>query len=167
MNCREAQDQIFAERDSAPDQDRRAALEGHVASCADCRRIRAHLAAIFISWREETEAVTLPDAAREWHAVRRRIRGGTAAGAEVTVARRRNLISWIAVPVGAAAALALAVYVSPPKTQTSSPRGHAATQIATAESIDVPSENASTMVFVDDKSGWLIVWANDAKPKTG
>ena len=165
MNCREAQDQIFAERDSAPESSRRAALEGHVAHCASCQRIRADLAAAFTMWRTDAEKVTVPDAEREWHAVRRRIRGGVEAGAARSERPRRNLVTWFAVPLGAAAALALALFVSPPKNSVTPPE--AAPQVASAESIDVPGRNASTMVFMDDKSGWLIVWANDEKPKQG
>jgi hypothetical protein len=35
--------------------------------------------------------------------------------------------------------------------------------VARADAVVAPGNNASTMVFVDDKSGWLIVWASDAK----
>jgi hypothetical protein len=36
-------------------------------------------------------------------------------------------------------------------------------QASRADSIEVPGSNASTMVYVDDKSGWLFVWASDLK----
>jgi hypothetical protein len=36
-----------------------------------------------------------------------------------------------------------------------------------ADFVEAPGRNASTMVIVDDKSGWLIVWASDASPKEG
>ncbi len=166
MNCREAQDQIFAERDGAPNDNRRAALATHVAECAGCRQMRDNLAAALGMWRTEVEKVTVPDAEREWYAVRRRIRGGVAAGTETTTARSRRIISWVAVPIGAAAALAVALFVSPPKSEIADP-GAAVTHVASAESIDVPSNTASTTVFVDDKSGWLVVWASDGKPKSG
>lgn len=166
MNCREAQDQIFAERDGAPDDSRRAALDGHVAHCADCRRIQDDLTATFALWRTRAESVTVPDAEREWHAVRRQIRGGVEAGTSATT-RSRWSFSWFAVPLGAAAALALALYVSPPRPDAVEPTDAALTHGASAESIDVPGSNASTMVFVDDKSGWLVVWASDGSPKSG
>src|SRR3954466_11888028 len=114
MNCREAQDQVFAERDGALDSTQRAALDSHVAGCATCRRIRADLATAFTLWRVEVEKVVVPDAEREWHAVRRRIRGGAEAGTETTARPRRNLVPWLAVPLGAAAATAVALFVATP-----------------------------------------------------
>ena len=165
MNCREAQHQLFAEGDGAPDNTRRAALDGHVAHCADCRRIRDDLAAALATWRRDVENVAVPDAEREWHAVRRRMRGGVEAGAERPVRPRRNLLAWLALPVGAAAALAVALL-------DTSPRPHggnvapAQPQVARADALETPGNNSSTMMFVDDKSGWLIVWASDA-PKSG
>ena len=161
MNCREAQDQIFTERDSAPDASRRAALEGHVASCAACRKIRADLAATFAMWRTDAAKTPVPDPDREWYAVRRRMRGGVDSGAEVTVAPRRNLMRWIAIPVAAAAALALSLSVVLQKPAPDGVRGPAR-PVARLDSIELPDNKASTMVFVDDQSGWLIVWASDA-----
>lgn len=163
MNCREAQDQIFAERDGAPDESRRAALDGHVAQCRDCRRIRDDLTAAFAMWRTDADRVTVPDAELEWHAVRRQIRGGAGTATET---RPRWSFSWFAVPLGAAAALALALYVAPSRPGAVEPDA-TATHVASAESIEVSGNNASTMVFVDDKSGWLVVWASDGKPKSG
>src|SRR6187549_930473 len=113
MNCREAQPHIFAERDGALDDLRRAALDGHLAQCDACRRIRDDLTAALTSWRADVNRVAVPDVEREWHAVRRRIRGGAETGAARSARPRRNLFTWIAVPVGAAAALAFALFVSP------------------------------------------------------
>jgi hypothetical protein len=39
--------------------------------------------------------------------------------------------------------------------------------MASAESVEAPGDPASTMVFVDEKSGWLIVWASDTAPRRG
>src|SRR3954463_16252637 len=117
MNCREAQDQVFAERDGALESTQRAALDSHVAQCATCRRIRDDLAAAFVMWRFEVEKSKVPDAEREWYAVRRRIRGGVEAGTQSGTARsRRNLVPWLALPLGAAAAAAVAFFVVPETT---------------------------------------------------
>lgn len=156
MNCREAQDRILTERDGALDETSRAALADHVAACAGCRRVQADLAAALEAWRADVANVTVPDAEREWHAVRRRIRGG-GTGTQRPVRSQRSLFAWIALPLGAAAAAALALFVSP------SPRFDPA-PIAHVDSVEAPGNNASTLVFVDDKSGWLIVWASDATP---
>ena len=81
MNCREAQDRILTERDGALDQTSRVALAGHLADCAGCRRVRDDLTAAVSAWRAEVANVRVPDAEREWHAVRRKIRGGDSAAA--------------------------------------------------------------------------------------
>ncbi len=162
MNCREAHSEISAERDGALDEIRGAALNGHLAHCEACRRTRDNLATALTSWRTQVASTPTPDAEREWHAVRRRIRGGSATGELVPANRRWNLFAWIALPLGAAAALTFAL-VRP----TQPPLAPASLQSAHADSVEAPGNNASTMVFVDDKSGWLIVVASDAQPKQG
>lgn len=156
MNCREAQDRILTERDGALDQTSRVALAGHLADCAGCRRVRDDLTAAVSAWRAEVANVRVPDAEREWHAVRRKIRGGETAAAG-PARSRRSLFTWIALPLGAAAAAAIALFVSPSPQFDPAPIAH-------VDSVEAPGNNASTMVFVDDKSGWLIVWASDATP---
>jgi len=95
--------------------------------------------------------------------VRRRIRGGAEAGAARITRPRRKLLAWVAVPLSAAAAVALAFFISP---QTS-PKIESVEHVARANSVEIPAENATTMVFVDEKSGWLFVWASDANPQQG
>lgn len=167
MNCREAQPQIFAERDGALDPVQRAALDGHLAHCDACRRVRDEFSAVFTAWRVDAIRVAVPDAEREWHAVRRRIRGGAETGAARPARPRRNLFTWIAVPLGAAAAVAVALFVTQPAPTTPVAVQHAVQHttphVARADSVEAPGNNASTTVFVDDKSGWLIVWASDTK----
>ena len=110
MNCREAQSQIFAARDGAPDESPRAALAGHVAHCAACRQIRDNLATALGAWRTDSTRAVVPDAEREWHAVRRRIRGGAEAGS-APVRPSRSVFAWLSLPLGAAAAAAFALVV--------------------------------------------------------
>ncbi len=153
MNCREAQDQILSGREPSPGDSSTGALAQHLATCAGCRRMQADLTAALASWRREAAVVRVPDAEREWHAVRRRIRQGATESPRWS----RSLLAWIAVPLGAAAALAFAFFVEPAPT-------FAAEQIAHVDAVEAPGNNASTMVFVDDQSGWLIVWASDASP---
>ena len=167
MNCREAQSRIFAERDGALDTPQRAGLEEHVAQCGACRRIRDDLTRAFTTWRNEVNRVALPNAEREWLAVRRRIRGGVESGAAQVSRPRRNLFAWIGVPLGAAAAVAVASFVllQPPATVIDPAKPVA--RIAHANSVEVTGDNASTVVFVDDKSGWLFVWASAPTPNQG
>lgn len=163
MNCREAQSRIFAERDGALDGNEHAALDGHLAECDACRKVRDGLAAAVTAWRNDATAVQVPDAEREWHAVRRRIRSESAPTA------RRPLFTWLVLPLGVAAAAAVAFTLFVPSTvPTVVPAPIAdATQVARVDAVEAPGNNASTMVFVDEKSGWLIVWASDAAPKSG
>lgn len=167
MNCREAQSQLYAEGTGAPNEASRAALAAHLEGCAGCRRIRDDLAAALTTWRTETAQLAVPDAEREWHAVRRRIRGGDAANLADT-GRRRSWLAWLTLPLGAAAAAAIAVFVSLPPEKPQAPATvPVPAHTARADFVEAPGNNASTMVFVDDKSGWLIVWASDAVPKQG
>jgi hypothetical protein len=167
MNCREAQSHLFTERDGALENNLRAALDGHLAQCDGCRKVRDNLTTAFAVWRIDVRQVTVPDAEREWHAVRRRIRGGAEAGAGRESRPRRNLFTFLAVPVGAAAAVALAFFVSPRSSTNITPENHEGANVARARAVEVSGSNAPTMVFVDDKSGWTFVWANEAGPKRG
>lgn len=113
-----------------------------------------------MAWRSEAVSTPIPAPEREWLAVRRRIRGGSEAGGSIRSAHpRRRLFPWIAVPLGTAAAFALALLLGPSGSDDSRSSVSAA-HVARADSVEVPG-NASTMVFVDDRSGWLIVWASD------
>ena len=161
MNCREAQSQVFAERDHPLDAAARAALDGHLSACEGCRRMRENFLAALTSWRTGVSHTPLPDPEREWLAVRRRIRGGDEASVTRSTRSRRNLFAWLAVPLGAAAAAAVALMVLAPGTGSPPPAG----QIARANSVEVAADNATTVFVVDDKSGWLFVWASD--PRSG
>lgn len=156
MNCREAQQQIFTERDGALSLEGRTALDGHLAHCDACRKIRADLAAALVYWKTEADAVAVPDGEREWHAVRRKIRG-----ADVAPRSRLKLLSWVALPLGIAAAVAFVILRPIPPSDEAA--AAAVPQVARVDSVETPGNNASTMVIVDQKSGWLIVWASDGK----
>lgn len=168
MNCREVQSHLFAEGERTPEGPARADFESHLATCAGCRRIRDDLTVTFTTWRNDVTAGPVPDPDREWYAVRRRIRGGAAAGTTSATQRTQKLLTWVGVPLGAAAAVAFALFLSPRATAPdAAPAVTAApAQVARADSVDVVANNASTMVMVDEKSGWLFVWA-DSTPKQG
>jgi hypothetical protein len=151
MNCRDAERQIFAERDGALDSNQRATLAEHVAHCGGCRRTRDQLAAAIESWRTTTQAVVAPDPGREWEALRRQLRGGVAA---VERPSRRKVIPWLALPIGAAAAIALALFVNRPPPAAPEP----GRQVAAVE----VSAGDGSVVFVDDKSGWVVIWEGDS-----
>lgn len=155
MDCREAQQRIFAERDGALDNSQRAALVAHTTHCASCREMRDRLATAIDSWRTSTRGVSVPDAELEWQKIRREIRGGASA----TV--RGVRLGWFALPVAAAAAIAVTFFVNPAGDGSPAPKERT---VARAH-VEASVENASPVVFVDDKSGWVFVWAATDEPK--
>ncbi len=164
MNCHEAQNALFADRDDPLAPSQQAALEAHLATCGECERVRHGLEAALSSWRDQSASVAIPDSQREWHAVRRRIRGGVEASGPATSRRRRGLFTWISIPIGAAAAaLAVALYVGPFSLKSPEP----APSLAQTARVNpaTPEPAASNMVFVDDKSGWLVVWSSESNLK--
>ena len=159
MNCRESLRLICAERDAPLASGTRSRLEVHLTACATCRQARSNLTAALESWRRRAASGKLPDAQHEWLAVRRKIRGGDQP--ETTTARSpwRVTLGWLALPL-VTALLAVALFLPrPPPIETT---GRLSPAMARADSVEVPGKGVSTMVFVDDQSGWLIVWANDA-----
>lgn len=161
MNCHESQTLLFAERDRSLEPSERASLDSHLANCAECTRVRAGLENAFTLWRTQQAAVTIPNSEREWHAVRRRIReGSNPESASYPKRRPAKWFPWLAVPLSAAAAIMISLYVDPFGLDNPNPV-QPRTQAVRVDSAGSAGE-ASTMVFVDDKSGWLVVWANDA-----
>jgi len=73
---------------------------------------------------------------------------------------------WRALPVAAATAIAAVIFL-PRSAPDQPPPGTDGPAFARANSVEVPGAPASTMVFVDEKSGWLIVWATDADGRSG
>lgn len=157
MNCHAAHRLLSAERDGTLATRERADLDSHLAECGDCRRARANIGAAIDGWRTSTAAIATPDVERAWHDIRREIRG---AGSEK--GHPAWGISRWAVPLAAAAAIAIGAVTVPrfltnPDT-TASTATVAKLEKARADFVEVPN-NASSMVYVDDKSGWLVVWA--------
>lgn len=165
MNCREAQSQIFAEGNGAPGKTPRAALQGHVAQCAACRQIQDSLTVALSEWRAGSGRAIVPDAEREWQRVRRRIRGGAEVG-DAPARVRRNIFAWLTLPLGVAAAIAVTLLVMQQR-PSESLFSNTPELTARADAVEAPGNDASTMVFVDDKSGWVIVLASDSAPKRG
>ena len=152
MNCRDAEPLLFAERDGALTSEERAALAQHVAACPACRRACADLAAANAALRTAAANVAVPDADREWQVLRQRL---TAQSPRRVGARRLAPVAWIGLSLAAAAALALA-FLGGHRPFGGNPD---AADLARAEFVEVKDSSASTMVYVDQESGWLVVWA--------
>lgn len=159
MNCREAISHLARNPETPLAAGLRSELEGHLAHCQSCRHTAAAIQAGLAAWRTAAARVEVPDANREWLEVRRRRRGELAPVEELRATARRFRPAWLALPL-AAAAIAAVIFFPRAAVEDRSSRPGAA--VARANSVDVPGGRSSTMVFVDDKSGWLIVWASDA-----
>lgn len=164
MNCHAVQQLLSAERDQTLGADSRAELETHLAGCAACRQMRATWAEAAEAWRATTAGARVPDERMEWQRIRRRLHGEPEREAHPA---RGIFTLWRSATLGAvAAAVAIGMLVGPAWFQGPSGAGALAASSAT-DSVEVGSDAASAMVFVDDKSGWLVVWAAGAPDKVG
>ncbi len=154
MNCHTVQQLLSAERDQTLGAEVRGPLEAHLAGCASCRQMRATLAEAAETWRATTASARVPDERLEWPRIRRRLHGEPTGVARST---RGIFTVWRSATLGAlAAAVAVGVFMAPewfrrPPT--------VAVASSLTDSVEVGSDASSAMVFVDDQSGWLVVWA--------
>jgi anti-sigma factor RsiW len=154
MKCHDAAPLLSAARDGALSTPQRAELERHVAGCAACRQLQDELAAATGAFRADAARVTVPDADEEWRLVRARLRAPTQKS-------RRGLapITWIGVPLAAAAAIAVAFFIGRPAPLGDSMLAGGTTELAHADFVEVTDPNATPIVYADKESGWLVVWA--------
>ena len=177
MNCRDNESLILAERDGALTKEQSAALSDHVAACPSCHKLRADLATALAAFKTDIASVRVPDAGEAWRDLQGRLHESP------QPAKKRPLapIIWFATPLAAAAAIVLvflggglpsahppaavdALEPPPPPPAPVSPALVAAIadEVARADYVEAGDVNASTMVYVDKDSGWLVVWATDA-----
>jgi anti-sigma factor RsiW len=172
MNCRDAETRILAARDAAPSADEAAALASHLAACPRCQRLADDWEAARAAWRERDQNVVVPDAQHEWHAVRRRIRNSDTEETPAALHLAWSRLLRVALPVAAAAAVIFGVstrWAQPPTPFTepavaqvdwSDFEDHFAFA-AHAEYVETDNADASPFVYLDEESGWLVVWASD------
>ncbi|MCM2275530.1 MAG: zf-HC2 domain-containing protein [Candidatus Didemnitutus sp.] len=161
MNCRHVEPLLLSARDGTLTAEQRAGIERHLAECAPCRQLQADLNASLAALRAEIAGVTLPDVDAEWRQLQGRLRE-----ARPTPARRRRSapLLWFATPLAAAAAIALAFVLARPFPVTE-PSGVAIepsplANLAHADYVEVALGEATPIVYVDQESGWLVVWAD-------
>ncbi len=148
MNCRDIAPLLSAERDGALPSVQRAELVRHVEACAECRALQAAF----------THAMEALHADEEWRLLQARL-------AQPERERRRRLapITWIGLPLAAAAAVAFAFYLGRPEplgeSRALTPTG---VELAHADFVEVTDPNATPIVYTDKESGWLVVWAADS-----
>lgn len=162
MNCRDIEPLLLAERDGVLTSKQHAELAAHVAGCPACRRARAIYGEAVTFLKTDAANVAVPDVDQEWRAIRAQLQGEHA-----KPARKRPLapVIWFSAPFAAAAALVFAFFVtrSPVPQAPSLAPPAAVTETARADFVEAGDANASTMVYVDKDSGWLVVWATDGE----
>lgn len=142
--------------------DARSELEAHLTGCAECRQLRVGLAESAAAWRATAAKVRVPDERLEWQRVRRRLNGEP----ERAAPRARGIFTLgrSATLLAAAAAVVLGLFLSP---SLRPPKVTVAAAAPVADFVEVGGDASSAMVYVDDKSGWLVVWAADTAEKAG
>jgi len=164
MNCRDIEPLLLVERDGVLTNEQRAALSMHVATCPACRQLQNRLTAALNSLKADANAITAPDADEAWRDLQAKLRE-----TERKTSRKRPLapVIWFSAPLAAAAAIAVVFFTTRPATSTPSgelpitPPLYDPSTIAGADFVEAGDPNASTMVYVDKESGWLVVWATD------
>jgi anti-sigma factor RsiW len=149
MNCRDNESLILAERDGALTKPQLAALSDHVAACPACRQLQITLTPALDRYQAALRDVPAPDADEAW----REFQGRLAAPAKREKKHPLAPVIWFGAPLAAAAALAFALLPKNPDTVIQAPLE------ARAEFVEAGDRNASTLVYVDKESGWLVVWA--------
>lgn len=147
MNCRLAKRWIHAGSEAAPSTAQRVELAAHLAECPGCRRLEAALSEAMAAWRAQAAAMPEPNTERAWSALRRSIR-------QTQPERRRASPWWAFASLGAAAALGIGLWIAP----GGDPAPESQRAIARATE---PTQAESTVVYVDDRSGWTFVWSAD------
>lgn len=188
MTCRDIEPLLLAERDGALTPTERAALSDHAAACPACRELRTRLATSLEAYRAGVASVRVPDVDAAWRDVQAQLHAPARAKKKHSLA---PVIWFGAPLAAAAAAIAFTFMVQtgpqalpfspqasrqvasvaqlsppPPPPPPASVRPPLSTPydpsiIAGADYVESGDPNASTMVYVDKESGWLVVWATD------
>jgi ferric-dicitrate binding protein FerR (iron transport regulator) len=155
MNRDEILRLLSAERDGALGAAERAELDQVLRESPEARALRAELEAALTAFRRDAEGVRAPDADEAWPAVQARL--------DRPAARRRAApVAWFALPLAAAAAVAVAFLGLRPM-PTGVPADPEAGVHAQADFVELADASATPVVFVDKESGWLVVWAETAE----
>ena len=155
MNCHDIAPLLSAERDGALTTAQRAELGRHLEACADCRALHSALAQAMDALHAEVARVKVPDADEEWRLLQARL-----AAPEQQRRRRPAPITWIGVPLAAAAAVAFAFFLGRPAPLAENPEfAPTGAELAHADFVEVTDPNATPIVYTDKESGWLVVWA--------
>lgn len=158
-SCQHITSLLIAEPDGRLTPAEQAEIEGHVAECAACRQQRAMLAAIPASLQAVTQSVSTPNPQQEWMRLRSQLPKQRSQGKRQTP-KTPFWLQW-SFPLGAAAAAVVVALVTHFRYSDRISLEQRSATVARAEYVQ--AENAdSTLVYVDQESGWLIVWADSS-----
>lgn len=159
MNCRQAEIALSRHLDGELSAREMTRLEAHLSACPDCRRTASEWSEIGSALRAAGPART-PDPARAWQSIHRTIRqdDGTTVPAVIRP-RWRTTLPWAG--LAAAAVLALAILFVP-----GGPGSEPSPFSSSIEFVETDLPGASTVVYLDDESGWTIVWVVEPAPAT-
>lgn len=163
MNCRTIQEQLMRATDRETASIQPSAIDAHVRTCASCQQFVASLETASAAIQADADAATVPTADAMWASVRSRL---NETGKAEKQPRKVAPIIWIAAPLAAAAALAFAIFPGKPL----APQQVAAASVPQSSQVnyvETTDPNATTMVYVDKQSGWLVVWADDPSANRG
>jgi anti-sigma factor RsiW len=141
--------------------ERRPALDAHLAGCADCRRHHDELSAALASLKANDLRIQTPDAKAEWLLLSARLNQSAQPRPRTW---RTPDHKWAAIwSTGAlAACLALAFLLNRgghPGDETTLAQVPAP---ARADYVELGDATATPVVYLDQDTGWLIVWAEGA-----
>ncbi len=145
---------LSAARDGRLRPDERAGLDRVLAASPEARAWQAEFDAGLAAYAAEAARVPVPDADEEWRLLEARLRA--------PARRRRAPVVWFALPLAAAAAVAVAFLGLRPMPTGVTP-AESDGLYAHADFVEVADASATPVVFVDKESGWLVVWAEAAE----
>lgn len=164
MNCRDIEPLLHAEPDDLLTTQQQADLLQHVAACPACRQQRTRLKTALAAFRAAAATVPVPDAHEAWRDLQKRL---AQPERDSRQPRRLAPVIWFGTSLAAAAALTLAYLGNFSRTALPEPTTSPTIKIAQANYVEAGDARATTMVFADQESGWLVVWAADPKTATG
>lgn len=165
MNCPEAEKLLHTAVDGGLSAAEQAALAQHVDRCAGCRQLQADLAAVSAAYRADAERIVVPDPDEEWRLLQVELRGAAQRERRAGRSPVSPWVKWFGTPLAAAAALALAFYAGR-ATALRPADALLVPEMARADFVEVADANATPIVFRDEESGWLVVWAEQGAAAT-
>lgn len=155
MNCRDIEPLLLVERDGVLTPEQHAGLAKHLTGCPACRRLRGIYGDAVTFLKTDAANVAVPDANEEWRALRAHLNHA----AKPVKKPRLAPVIWFSAPLAAAAALAFGFFLSRPAAPAAKP-------VPAITALEPAAPGVSTIAYVDQDSGWLVVWATDTDTKT-